>query len=126
MDLSGLDWEELCALAGREVAALLAELPAPLRERAGQVPVLFEPRPSRDLQADGIEADTLGLFTGPEWAEAGDVPLPPQIILYLENLREMAETDGQRFRDEIRTTFLHELGHFLGLDEDELTDRGLE
>jgi predicted Zn-dependent protease with MMP-like domain len=78
------------------------------------------------MQADGIEPDTLGLFTGPEWAEAGDVPLPPQIILYLENLREMAETDVQRFRDEIRTTFLHELGHFLGLDEGDLTDRGLE
>ena len=30
------------------------------------------------------------------------------------------------FRDEVHTTYLHELGHYLGLDEDDLTERGLE
>jgi len=119
-------WPELCATAEREIAELLAELPAPLRERADSVPVLLEPRPSAALQAEGIEADTLGLFTGPGWAEAGDEPLPPQIILYLVNIQEQAETTGQRLGDEIRTTFLHELGHFLGLEEGDLTERGLE
>ena len=78
------------------------------------------------MQADGIEQDTLGLFVGPEWAEAGDVALPPQIMLYLENLWAEAETDERRFRDEIATTFLHELGHFFGLGEDDLRERGLE
>jgi predicted Zn-dependent protease with MMP-like domain len=34
--------------------------------------------------------------------------------------------DEGYFRDEVRTTFLHELGHYLGLDEDELAVRGLE
>jgi predicted Zn-dependent protease with MMP-like domain len=31
-----------------------------------------------------------------------------------------------RFRNEIRITYLHELGHYLGLDEDDLFERGLE
>ncbi len=70
-----------------------------------------------DLQADGIEPDTLGLFTGPEFADEGNVPLPPQIILFLENLWDFAEGDEAIFREEVRTTFLHELGHYLGLDE---------
>jgi predicted Zn-dependent protease with MMP-like domain len=126
MDLAKLTWEEMCVVAEREVSRLTARLPSPLRERAEKVPVMLEPRPSEAMQVDGIEADTLGLFIGPEWAEAGDDPLPPQIILYLENLRELAETDAQRFRDEIKTTFLHELGHFLGLDEGDLSERGLE
>jgi predicted Zn-dependent protease with MMP-like domain len=78
------------------------------------------------LQADGIEADTLGLFTGAEFADEGNVPLPPQIILFLENLWDFAEGDEEIFRDEVQTTYLHELGHYLGLDEDELTGRGLE
>ena len=52
--------------------------------------------------------------------------LPPQIILFLENLWDFAEGDEEIFRDEVHTTFLHELGHYLGLDEDELTERGLE
>jgi predicted Zn-dependent protease with MMP-like domain len=88
--------------------------------------VAFEKCPNAAMQAEGIEADTLGLFTGPEWAEEGLIPAPPHIILYLENLWEAAETDEKRFRDEIATTFLHELGHFFGFDEDDLADLGLE
>ena len=114
------------ALALAEVEATLEALPKPLRERAEKVPATFERQPNAGLQADGIEPDTLGLFTGPEFADEGNVPLPPQIILFLENLWDFAEGDEEIFRDEVHTTFLHELGHYLGLGEDELTERGLE
>lgn len=120
------DWKKLEALALAEVEATLAALPAPLREQAQKLPVTFERRPNRALQADGIAADTLGLFVGPEFAEQDAVPMPPQIILFLENLWELAEADEEFFRDEVHTTVLHELGHYLGLDEDGLTKRGLE
>jgi len=88
--------------------------------------VLFERQPNTELQADGIEADTLGLFCGAEFLEENDVPIPPQIILFLENIWDVAETNEKQFREELRMTFLHELGHYLGLNEDELTERGLE
>jgi len=120
------NWKKLQALALAEVEATLAALPKPLRERAEKLPVTFDRQPNAGLQADGIEPDTLGLFTGPEFADEGNVPMPPQIILFLENLWDFAEGDEEIFRDEVRTTFLHELGHYLGLDEDELTERGLE
>jgi predicted Zn-dependent protease with MMP-like domain len=120
------DWEKVCALASEEVEATLMALPQPLRERAGQLPVTFERIPNAGLQADGIEPDTLGLFTGREFADQGNVPMPPQIILFLENLWDLAGGDEKVFRREVQTTFLHELGHYLGLDEDELTERGLE
>ncbi len=113
-------------MALAEVEATLAALPQPLRERAEKLPVTFERQLNAGLQADGIEPDTLGLFVGPEFADEGQIPLPPQIILFLENLWGFSEGDEEIFRDEIRTTFLHELGHYLGLDEDELTERGLE
>jgi len=121
-----MDWEKLCAVASAEVEATISALPNPLRVRAGGLPVTFERRPNADLQADGIEPDTLGLFTGAEFVDDGNIPLPPQIILFLENLQDFAEGDEVIFREEVRTTFLHELGHYLGLDEDELTERGLE
>jgi predicted Zn-dependent protease with MMP-like domain len=121
-----LNWEKLCAAASEEVEATLTSLPEPLRERAKKLPVTFEHVPNAGLQADGIEPDTLGLFTGPEFADEGNVPIPPQIILFLENLWDFAEGEEKIFREEVRTTFLHELGHYLGLDEDELTERGLE
>ena len=120
------NWEKLGTAALAEVEATLEALPEPLRERAEKLPVTFERFPNAGLQADGIEADTLGLFTGPEFADEGNVPMPPQIILFLENLWDIAEGDMEIFREEVHTTFLHELGHYLGLDEDELTDRGLE
>ena len=120
------DWDKLCAIASAEVEETLALLPEPLRERAKQLPVTLERVPNAGLRADGIEPDTLGLFTGAEFAEEGNVPMPPQIILFVENLWDLAEDDEKLFREEVQTTFLHELGHYLGLDEDELTERGLE
>lgn len=121
-----MDWQKLQQLALAEVEATLAELPAPLREKAGKLPVTFERVPNAALQADGIEPDTLGLFVGPEFAHEETVPMPPQIILFLENLWDFSEGDDEIFCDEVHTTLLHELGHYLGLDEDELTERGLE
>ena len=121
-----LDWKKLCAVASAEVERTLTALPKPLRERAEKLPVTFERQPNAELQADGIEADTLGLFTGPDFADEENIPMPPQIILFLENIWDAAETDEKLFRDEVRTTFLHEMGHYLGLDEDDLTERGLE
>ena len=122
------NWKKLHTLALEEVKAILAALPAPLRDRAQALPVTFERRPNVAHRRDGIEPDTLGLFVGPEFAceETTALPLPPQIILFLENLRDFSEGNEEFFREEVRTTFLHELGHYLGLDEDELTDRGLE
>ena len=113
-------------LALEKVEATVDELPKALQEQARKVPVTFERMPNAGLQADGIESDTLGLFTGAEFADSGGTVLPPQIILFLENLWDFAEGDEKVFCEEVRTTFLHELGHFLGLDEDDLIERGLE
>ena len=113
-------------MASSEVEAVLSDLPETLRDRIRELPITFERKPSQDVQAEGIEEDTLGLFTGAEFAEEGHVPMPPQIILFLENIWDVTEGDENIFRGEIRTTFLHEVGHFLGMDEDDLIERGLE
>ena len=49
-----------------------------------------------------------------------------QIILYLENILEECEEAGTGFSEEVRRTYLHELGHYLGLDEDALAARDLD
>ena len=122
------DWDKLKRLALAEVEATLAALPAPLRERAANLPVTFEQVPHADFVAEGIEADSLGLFTGPAFGEEAHCasPVPPQIILYLENLWDFADADEEIYLEEVHTTYLHELGHYLGLDEDDLTERGLD
>lgn len=118
----------LSTAAQQEVDRTLAALPAPLRARAARIPVVFEPRPSPELVADQIEPDTLGLFVGEAFPDAysGAQDLPAQIILFLENLWEYAQHDPATFRDEVRRTLLHELGHYLGLDEGDLEARDLD
>jgi len=120
------DWELLKTLANEEIEAVLSEMPDSLSHQARQIPLTLEPRPNAALQNDGIEPDTLGIFTGADYVEYGHAVMPPQIILFLNNLWEFSGGDSQTYQEEIRTTFLHELGHYFGLDEEDLIDRGLE
>ena len=122
------EWDRLVALAQAELRRTLRKLPPRLRDQARSLPVTWEPRPNEALLADGYEPDLLGLFVGPSFAEgeSAAADLPPQIILFLENLWDLAEGDESAYRHETRTTYLHELGHYLGLDELDLEERGLE
>jgi predicted Zn-dependent protease with MMP-like domain len=121
-------WSRLTRAADQEVQAVLDSLPAPVRCEAKKLPVTYEPAPNRKMIEDGMEDDLLGLFVGEAFDEkfSTDAALPAQIILFLENLWDFAGHDAAIYREEIRRTYLHELGHYLGLDEDGLADRDLD
>lgn len=124
-----MEFSRLTALAQPVIDAAQRRLPAEVRNHALAVPVCFEPYPNDAILAEGWEPDILGLFVGHEHGgELRDdpAPLPPQILLFLENLWDYAEGDEEIFRDEVRLTYLHELGHYLGWDEEEVARRGLE
>ena len=123
-----MNFQQLTALAEPVVSAARRRLPPAVRAAADRVPVCYEPHPNADILAEGWEPDILGLFVGhPHQGElAEDSPLPPQILLFLENLWDYAEGDASVYRDEVRLTYLHELGHYLGWDEDEIAQRGLD
>jgi len=115
------------AAARRIVVRTLHRLPPELRDAARTVPVCFEDSPAVELVSDGLDPGILGLFVGAPRHEQADAPgPPPQIILYLENILEECEDAGTRFKEEVRRTYLHELGHYLGLDEDALARRDLD
>jgi len=121
-------FSRLTELAAATVAATQRKLPADLRPLARAVPVHYQAGPDASVLAEGFEPDLLGLFTGnPHGTEySHDQPAPPQILLYLENLWDLADGDVEVFREETRLTYLHELGHYLGWDEDDLAARGLD
>jgi predicted Zn-dependent protease with MMP-like domain len=123
-----MTFPQLTALAEPVVAAARRRLPAAVRAAAEAVPVCYEPVPNDAILAEGWEPDILGLFVGHvhhgELSEGA--PLPPQILLFLENIWDYAEGDRQIYCDEVRLTYLHELGHYLGWSEDEIVRRGLE
>jgi predicted Zn-dependent protease with MMP-like domain len=114
-------------LAEAEISTTLRALPAPLRARLQELPIQLQDHPaSTGLPA--CDHDLLGLFEGPCYGDpALDLtPLAPTITLFLDNLRAETGNDPIRFRQEVRTTLLHEIGHFLGLDEDDLLARDLQ
>ncbi|MEC8928392.1 MAG: metallopeptidase family protein [Verrucomicrobiota bacterium] len=123
----GLTFEARLALAQAEVAATLADLPEALREQARALPVTYETRPTPGMAEDDIAPDTLGLFCGEALNDPPSPhPVPRQIILFLDVLWDFADRNREIYLEEIHTTYLHELGHYFGFDEDDLTERGLD
>ena len=120
--------EKLVQIAADVVGTTQRKLPPEIRTLARSVPVHYETLPAPDVMAEGFPDDILGLFTGdPHGTELEQTnPAPPQILLYLENLWDFADGDERAFREETRLTYLHELGHYLGWDEDEVAARGLD
>lgn len=115
-------------LADETIAATQRRLPPAVREIAARVPVVQHDWPSEDILGDEFEPDILGMFVGPPHdAPTGETPeVAPHILLFLENIWDYAEGDLRIFREEVRLTYLHELGHYLGWDEDEIAARGLD
>jgi predicted Zn-dependent protease with MMP-like domain len=120
-------WPHLLKLARDEVERTIGALPGDLQPHAHELPVSYESWPSEALLDEGWDPDLLGMFVGDPFgvAEGESSVVPRQILLFLENLWDFAEGDEALFREEIRITYLHEFGHYLGLDEAGLEARGL-
>ena len=119
---------ELTALAARIVEEVRAALPAPVQAAAAECPtVLLTMDAWAAEQDEPVDEELLGLFLGfsrVEGPPSGPAEAP-QILLFLDTLWAWADADRDLFMEEVETTFLHELGHYLGLDEEEIADRGL-
>lgn len=115
------------SIAEAEIARLANSLPREIRTALNQLPVHLMARPDADI-ANELGYDLLGLFSGEALHERGEtlLPTPPQIHLYFENIWEEAGHDLAKYRSEIRITLLHELGHYLGWDEDDMEQHGID
>lgn len=115
------------------VAEAVRYLPDELQGHVAQVAIVVEPMPTREilLSESGEETITpgvLGLFVGPSLKDRSSfdpVTVPPTIFLYQRNLERFCQTKEELIY-EIKLTLYHELGHYLGLTEDELEERGLD
>jgi predicted Zn-dependent protease with MMP-like domain len=116
--------EEMAQVAERA----LAELPERARALVVNVPIIISDLPARDDVRTGLDPRLLGLFAGtahPEASSLGGGPQLTQILLFRKNLERVAGS-VEDLEDEIRTTLLHETGHFFGMSEEDLEAVGLE
>lgn len=122
-----ISFNKLLRLAETEVDRALGRLPGDVRDAAGECAVLYETIDDAIGSGESIADDLLGLFEGsnrldPLPAGPGDMP---RIRLFLDNLWDYADGNELAYRKEVRTTFLHELGHYLGWGEEEIEALGL-
>lgn len=106
----------------------LASLPSPFRERLAGVPILVEDRPRRELVRAGFDPRALGLFEGPNDADRSGALVsgePTRIVLYSSNLLAATETP-EELAEQVEITVLHEVGHYFGLEEDDMERLGLD
>lgn len=112
----------------RAAAEALAELPRSIREYVENVPVLIEEWPALDLVLqENVSPTLLGIFLGVPRTEAGTTDQPrdmDRVILFKRNLETHCR-DREELVHEIQTTVKHEIGHYLGLDEDDMERLGL-
>lgn len=101
------------------------------RKHLNEVTVTIESLPSEAILRESdppMDPELLGLFVGVPLSEKTNFSpggeLPPRILVFQRNL-ERTFPDAEALREEIGRTLHHELGHYLGLDEDELDAIGL-
>lgn len=111
------------------VAEVLQALPENLKKALQTVQVVVQEEPTPEqLKSAGLapEESLYGLFEGESLAEkrwSHPTPFPDRVILFQKPLEEDFP-NLQDLKREIRVTLLHELGHFFGMDEDDLEERG--
>ena len=102
------------------VAQALKNLPRTFREKLTNVAIIVEDLPPAEMESNGL---LLGLFHGVPCTEKSVFASnpPDQILLYQRNIEAICASE-EAVRWQIRATLLHEVGHYFGLNEDELRD----
>jgi predicted Zn-dependent protease with MMP-like domain len=119
--LSGEDFKTL-------LDKVLASMPRVIRDAVLEVPVVVQAKPNREMadQEPTINPELLGLFSGTSIGdkEGSVIDEAAAVYLFQRNL-ERSGASRQEILKEIKITLLHEYGHYLGLDEEELEHLGL-
>jgi predicted Zn-dependent protease with MMP-like domain len=113
-----IDWEDL---AQRQIAETQRALPQPIQVRAREVPVFLK----RD--GTGKNSARLGVFEGYSLLD-GPPTQPdemPRITIFFDTLARAVNYQRTVFLSEVQITYLHELGHYFGWDEEQIANVGL-
>jgi predicted Zn-dependent protease with MMP-like domain len=110
----------------RLVGQALDELPEDFARLLDNVVVMVEEEPTdEDLESVGMSGDEgdelFGLYQGVPLTERDTFydSLPDRVVIYAGPIRR-AFDDPREAVEEIKKTVVHELGHFFGMEEDQM------
>ena len=115
----------------RIIQKAIRRIPEDVREHLKNIMISVQDRPSEDLLEEmGYAPDEtlFGLYYGTSLLERSmnEPPLyPDTIFLFQEPLEEYCETP-EELEEEIEITVVHEIAHYLGIDEERLAELGYE
>ena len=103
------------------VEEAVASIPAEFHEKMENVAILVEDYPKGEIKKKYQKGLLLGIFIGvPLTRQNWEYAYPPhRVILYQNNIESICHSD-EEIKQEIRTTLIHEVGHYFGFDEKEI------
>ncbi len=107
------------------VEKAIGELPELFRSRLDNVVIAIEDEPTdEDYELTGTpeDEDLFGIFRGPMRTEMSwDMlpTLPPQAVVFRGPILRNTSSNREAVK-EIKDTLVHELGHYFGLEDDEM------
>src|SRR5262245_9621210 len=107
------------------ISEAVRELPAEFREKLENVAIIIEDYPSEELADQmglGPDDTLFGLYEGVPLTERGyfDAPLhPDRIFIFQGAIEDECETP-EEIKEELKTTLVHEVAHFFGMDDEYL------
>jgi predicted Zn-dependent protease with MMP-like domain len=107
------------------VEKAIGELPELFRSRLENVVIAIEDEPTdEDYELTGTpeDEDLFGIFRGPMRTEMSwDMlpTLPPQAVVFRGPILRNTSSNREAVK-EIKDTLVHELGHYFGLEDDEM------
>lgn len=110
---------------------LMEEIPEPFRNLLRQLPIEIRDQPPEELLFScdpPMDPSLLGIFEGTAPGDPGATPgvvSIERIVLFRGNISLLAH-EPQKLEEELWNTLRGEIGHFLGMSDEELAERGMD
>ncbi len=106
----------------REISRVLETLPREIWQNLQNVEFIIEELPSWDMAREVGSRHLLGAYHGVPLSKRGrgySFVMPDRIILYRKNIERLVNNQDE-WKEKIREVVLHEIGHYMGMNEEEV------
>ncbi len=108
------------------VAEAIDGLPEDFQKKLENIAIVVEDKPPPEIQSKYKGRLLLGLYRGvplPTRSVWSNYQFPDMITIYQRNIERICRT-GEEIIHQVRKTVMHEIGHYFGMDEEDLRKSG--